>query len=215
MGRNKDWSKKPESRIGVPYELAHKPGQKKALAEIWSILEAAGLDLIHVASILKSNGVQLIVPSRICSRNISRSYPVYSTAIGAGFEITSQADAEAGGYEEISLDALLVKDSERTIILKVTGNSMRDDGIYPGSILVVETTNSTSKSWLKPETGNTVVASIVGADSTTYLTVKRIQITDEAIFLIPRNRSKKELKPIQVTNSDIIGIVRSVSRVLR
>lgn len=72
MARKYDWTKPVESRIGVPFEVAQ---QKKALVEICSVLEEAGLDLTDLVKILERNGVHFIrnlqhQPRRQLSANI-------------------------------------------------------------------------------------------------------------------------------------------------
>ncbi|MBW4418086.1 MAG: hypothetical protein KME13_02510 [Myxacorys californica WJT36-NPBG1] len=233
QGRKPDWEEEAESRIKVPFKLAQAE-QKKALTQIWSILKHAGLDLSDLASALKQSGLELteliaalknseidlILPSNNCySKSKPRLYRIYSTAVAASFEVISLDDATAGGYEECDLTDLLIKAPERTIFLRVIGNSMVDEGIYPGSILSVETPDrSWSKSWLRIESGNIVVALIDNAD----ITVKRFRRTDQGEFLEPRNRNSKTHKPILLRDSncedigvrevEILGIVRSVTQ---
>jgi SOS-response transcriptional repressor LexA len=142
---------------------------------------------------------------------------MFSASVAASFGVVSALDADAGGYEEVSLDTLLVAAPERTIILKVTGHSMIDDGIEPGSFLVVETPDTSwSKSWLEPHDRENVIALIGGSD----LTVKKFRRTDKGESLEPRNCKCKQHKPLPIARSDrdndedraikILGIVRAV-----
>jgi SOS-response transcriptional repressor LexA len=214
QGRKSHWDKKPESRISVPYELADDK-QKKALAEIWSILNQAGLDLTGLLAILKSSTVNLALPSKTYSNQQPESYRMYSTPVAASFGVISSTDADAGGYEEVDLNTLLVRAPERTIILRVIGDSMIDDGIQPNSTLIVETCGTNQQLWLQPKTGDIVVALI---DETDF-TVKRFERTDKGAFLVPRNRNRG-YQALAILNSDdeeleehkvrIIGIVRKV-----
>lgn len=219
QGRKLDWGEKPESRISVPYELSDYE-QKKALAKTWSILKQAGKDFTALASCLESNGISLMLQDEAAKPSKEpQLYRIYSAAVAASFGVVSPSDADAGGYEEIELSSLLIKVPERTILLEVTGNSMVDEGIFPGSILIVETTNTTNKSWLQAETGDIVVARIENAASTD-LTVKRFERNAEGEFLVPRNRRNKNYQPIRVGGSDsqgeeeqktsIIGIVKKI-----
>lgn len=216
QGRKSRWGEKTASRISVPYELAD-PKQTAALAKLWSILQEARLDLADLTFILESAGVNLLLQSEANKTNKQpQLYRIYSTALPASFGVISPSDADAGGYEEVELDSLFVKVPERTILLEVTGNSMLDEGIFPGSVLIVETTNATSQPWLQAETGDIVVALIKNAD----LTVKRFERNSEGEFLVPRNRHDKRYQPIQVGGSEcdgegedktsIIGIVRKI-----
>jgi SOS-response transcriptional repressor LexA len=216
QGRKQDWGKRPESRISVPYKLAQ-PESKKALVEFCLILEQAGLDLPDFVAVLKNHGMSLISQNKAHQpHNKTQLYRMYSTAVAASFGVISSSDADGGGYEEVNLISQLITTPDRTILLEVTGNSMIDEGIYPRSILVVETGNTADKSWLEPQNGNIVVALIDEVD----LTVKRFRRTDRGDFLEPRNRSNKSYKPLLIAGSDdepleghkveIIGIVRKV-----
>lgn len=216
QGRKSPWEEKCVSRISVPYELAD-PKQTKALAKLWSILQKAKLDLADLASILQSNEVNLLLQSETKQLNEnSQLYRMYSTALPASFGMVSPSDADAGGYEEIELSSLFIKKPERTILFEVTGNSMLDEGIFPGSILIVETTDAINKPWLQAETGDIVVALIKNSE----FTVKRFERNEEGEFLVPRNRLEKTYQRIQVGGSDceneeeektsIIGIVRKI-----
>jgi len=123
--------------------------QKKALVKTWSILQEVGLNFTDLASRLQSDGINLLLQDESAEPSKNHQlYRIYSTAVAASFGIVSPSDADAGGYEEFELDSLLIKVPERTILLEVTGNSMLDEDIFPGSILIVETTNTTNKSWL-------------------------------------------------------------------
>lgn len=216
QGRKSVWERKPESRISVPYELAD-PRQTKAIAEIWSLLKQQGVDFSDLSHFLENSGVELVLPNGFQHfDNGYRTYRMYSTAVAASFGVISTSDVDTGDYEEVDLNDLLVQVPERTIILKVVGNSMMDEGIKPNSTLIVETTDTINKSWLQVETGNIVIALV----DRTYFTVKRFERTSEGEFLVPRNRRKPEYERLQVGGSAqegedecrarIIGIVKKV-----
>lgn len=219
QGRKSPWEEKPPSRISVPYELAD-PKQTAALAKLWSMLQEVRLDLADFVSTIQSDGINLFLQSEASQVDKNPQLcRIYSTAIAASFGVVSPSDADAGGYEEVELSSLIVKAPERTILLEVTGSSMVDEGIFPGSILIVETTNTTNKSWLQAETGDIVVALIENTDSTD-LTVKRFERNVEGEFLVPRNHRNKTYQRIRVGSSNhqgeeeqktsIIGIVKKI-----
>lgn len=200
----------------MPYELVE---QKKYLVEIFATLQQNGLKLRDVAQFFESNGIELIRQDGANSPFSSNSYRMYSAPVAASFGVTSSEDAEAGGYEEIYLESVLgIKSPERTRFMRVIGNSMIDDGIFEGAILTVEISDTTaSKSWLEPQTGNTVIALIDGTD----LTVNRFRRDDEGEFLEPRNREDQSFQPLQISSRHpewigdheitIIGIVRKIA----
>jgi len=86
--------------------------------------------------------------------------------------------------------------------LKVRGESMIEDGILPGDLVVVDPT-------LRPRTGDVVVAMVDGE-----ATVKHFHPRGNAIELRPANSS---MKPIVVPAEDITiqGVVVSVQRQLK
>ena len=76
-----------------------------------------------------------------------RTYPVADSRISAGFP----AYAENFKTDPISIDGFLVHHPESTFIIEVSGESMIDAGIYPGSYIVVDTA-------IKPQDHSIVVA---------------------------------------------------------
>jgi hypothetical protein len=213
-GRKPDWKKKTESRIGVPYDLAQSV-QKKALVKIWEALKEAELDFTDLA-IFAEYGIHLIAArSAAPEKRLCRKY---STAVAASFGVTSASEADSGGYEDIDLFCELIQEPDRTILLEVIGNSMCDDGILPGSLLVVETCNNHSEAWLAPKDRQYVIALV----NDTHLTVKQFRRFEHSCYLVPRNRKNSQHQPILIKEADgddgelveIVGIVRSVTQKL-
>jgi hypothetical protein len=199
-GRKQDFGEVVPSRISVPFEMAQRP-QKKALVRIWQGLQEEGLDMTDLHLFLDRCGVKVI------HAKSSWTYRMYSTAVPASFGAVTALDADAGGYEEVDLRDILLENPERTILLKVIGTSMIDEGIYPESILAVETPNTTHKSWLVPNDRDIVIALIDGSD----LTVKQFRNFPKGSYLVPRSQHRKELAP-RIVDEDvkIIGIVKAI-----
>jgi repressor LexA len=101
--------------------------------------------------------------------------------------------------ESISVPAAMVR--RDCYALRVRGNSMIDDNIQDGDIIVIEKRTSA-------ENGQSVVAMINGET----VTLKRFYIEKDGVRLQPAN---PELEPIYLKNEDIriLGIVRGVIRV--
>ncbi len=76
-----------------------------------------------------------------------RYYELAGAQISAGFP----AYAENFKTDPISIDKVLVSKPESTFIIRVTGDSMTDAGIFPNSYIVVDTS-------LKPKDKHIVVA---------------------------------------------------------
>ena len=215
QGRKLDWGEETSSRITVPFELTETE-QKRSLVATWSVLQQSGRNFTDLVASIERYGIDSVLHPR----HKSQPYRLYSTAVAASFGVTSASDAEAGGYDEVNLIDLLIKSPDRTILLEVTGNSMLDSGIYPGSILIVEMPNTTNKAWLDVKDRDTVIALVDEVD----LTVKQYRKTRKGEFLAPRNRSQKKYQPLVINNSEdeqgegykvtILGIVRSVTQFL-
>lgn len=91
---------------------------------------------------------------------------------------------------------------KNTYALRVRGNSMIDDNIQEGDIIVIDKRESA-------ENGQTVVAMINGE----HVTLKKLYIERDGIRLQPAN---PEMTPIILKNQDvqILGIVTGVIRSL-
>jgi repressor LexA len=100
--------------------------------------------------------------------------------------------------ETIALPASFINDSENSYVLKVKGQSMIDEGIWDGDLVIVERNHS-------PKDGDVVVALLDNA----YATLKKFYREKNQIRLQPANPS---MKPIYTKDPLIQGIVRAVIR---
>ncbi|HPQ45700.1 MAG TPA: translesion error-prone DNA polymerase V autoproteolytic subunit [Syntrophales bacterium] len=99
---------------------------------------------------------------------------------------------------KLDLNQYLVKHPIATFFVRVSGNSMIDAGIHDRDILIVDRS-------LKPVNNRVIIAVLNGE-----LTVRRIRITKNSIFLISEN---KDYKPIQVEEDmgfEVWGVVTNV-----
>lgn len=121
--------------------------------------------------------------------------PLYDCKVAAGFP--SPADDNVS--EQLNLNDYLVKHPAATFLVKVSGNSMINAGIYENDILIVDRS-------IPPSNGKIVIAAIDG-----QLTVKRLQKQKNGEFiLMPEN---PEFEPIIVSKeseSVIWGVVTNV-----
>lgn len=110
--------------------------------------------------------------------------------------------ADAGVQRWITVDPTLYR-QRPDCLLRVVGDSMRDDGILDGDLLVVQRTNTARD-------GETVVARVEGE-----LTVKRLQLSADQLRLLPRN---PDFAAIVIDDSVVdfaiegvyLGVLRSV-----
>lgn len=109
--------------------------------------------------------------------------PLMGSGVSAGFP--SPADDFIEG--SIDLNKLLIRDPAATFFARVAGDSMRDDGIYDGNLLVVEKK-------MKPCEGDIVVCYLNGD-----FTLKHLEHHNDKIFLIPAN---PKYQPIEVSPDD-------------
>lgn len=100
--------------------------------------------------------------------------------------------------ETIVVPANFIRDQANTFVLKVRGESMRDEGILDGDLVIVERNPS-------PKDGDVVVALLDNA----YATLKRFFREKDRIRLQPANPA---MSPIYSFNPTIQGVVRGVIR---
>lgn len=117
--------------------------------------------------------------------------PMAGSHISAGFPSPADDFLE----NRLDLSELLIKHPDATFYARVSGQSMEDEGIYDGDILIIDKS-------LNPKSGDIAVCYLDGE-----FTVKKIQIKNEECWLIPANPN---YKPIRVTKDNdfvIWGIV--------
>jgi len=115
-------------------------------------------------------------------------------AVQAGFP----SPAEEELLDTLNLDEFLVERPNATFMLKVSGDSMIDAGIFPEDIVLVEKGK-------EPKTNDIVIAQVDGEWTMKYF-VKR----GRAVWLEPANKKYKPIKPER--SLEIGGIVRTVIR---
>jgi repressor LexA len=105
------------------------------------------------------------------------------------------------GYETFEVPASLTRRPEKCYALRVKGNSMVDDGILSGDVVVIEENPA-------PENGAIVVALI----DREFATLKRWYREDGRVRLQPANRT---MQPIYVDDVAVQGVVRGLFRDFR
>lgn len=118
--------------------------------------------------------------------------PLFSCKVRAGGPVLSDDHIA----NQIDLHQFLVKIPEKSFMLEVSGESMRDAGIFDGDLLIVESAESARH-------GDIVVAETEGET-----TVKRLYKNSGMYQLMPEN---PDFSPIEVTHATrILGIVKHV-----
>lgn len=99
---------------------------------------------------------------------------------------------------KLDLNKELIKNPSSTFFAKVSGQSMVDDGIDNGDLLVIDKS-------IIPFEGALAVCYLDGE-----FTLKRVKIEKEAIFLVPANTNFKPIKVTKENDFTIWGVVRYV-----
>ena len=116
--------------------------------------------------------------------------------VAAGFP----SPAEEELLDTLSLDEFLVERPDATFMLKVTGDSMIEAGIFPGDLVLVE-------KGVEPKRNDIVIAQVDGEWTMKYFMRDR-----DGVRLDPANRRFKPIRPKD--SLEIAGVVRTVIRKL-
>lgn len=117
--------------------------------------------------------------------------PISENTVHAGFP--SPADDFLEG--SLDLNKLVIKHPEATFFARVEGDSMRDDGIAEGDILVVDKASEAYDGCL-------AVAFVDGE-----FTLKRVRFEADRILLVPSNSKYKTIEIKRDNNFSIWGVV--------
>lgn len=109
--------------------------------------------------------------------------------------------ADQSEPEVLTLDDYLIDEPNRTSLLKVRGDSMRDVGIFEGDLVAVEHN-------APAQPGDVVVAVVDGE-----MTVKTLRRDTKGFFLEAANPAYSNIRP--GVSLDVLGVVVSVVRRLR
>ncbi len=133
-----------------------------------------------------------------CIQDIRYSLPLFQNPVTAGFPSPAEDEIE----KKLDLNELLIKHPTATFFLRVSGASMVKAGIHDNDILIVDRS-------LEPAHGKIVVAAVNGE-----LTVKRLHLEKNKVFLMAEN---DVYRPIEITEGielHIWGVVTSVIHAL-
>jgi DNA polymerase V len=120
--------------------------------------------------------------------------PLFSSLIEAGF--ASAVDDHVD--RTIDLNEMLIAHPAATFFVKVKGDSMKDAGIHPGDILVVDRS-------LEPMSGRIVVAILDGE-----FTVKRLILENGEAILAAENRAFPPIRIAKERDFQVWGTVTYV-----
>lgn len=130
-------------------------------------------------------------PTLVQGAELSLLLATYSVTAGL------PSPAEEFSTKRLDLSEVLVRHPQATYLLRVSGNSMVDAGIFDGDLLVVDKA-------IKPRHGHIVVA-VVGGE----FTVKYLHMRAGRFKLKPANATYPEIVPAEGETVEVWGVVTS------
>ncbi len=125
--------------------------------------------------------------------------PLVVSSVSAGFPSPAEEAVDVG----IDLNRLLIEHPAATFLVRASGTSMVDAGIFEGDLLIVDRS-------LQPQPGSVVIAY---CDD--QFLVKRLTKNRDGLYLVAENK-KSLFRPLQVTETVVIwGVVSSVIKPLQ
>ena len=117
--------------------------------------------------------------------------PLFEGSVQAGFP------SPADDYMDMDLDLHdhLVQNPSATFCVKAIGESMKDAGIQSGDVMIVDRS-------LEPENRSIVLAVIDGE-----FTVKRVNLNDKELYLMPENSNFSPIKITEEMDFKVWGVV--------
>ena len=146
------------------------------------------VDKLEEAGLVERDGSGKLLPGRLF-----REVRILGT-VEAGFPTAAEEELT----DTLSLDEFLIKNREKTFMLKVKGDSMIDAGIMPGDMVLVERGQ-------EARLGDIVIASVDGE-----WTMKYLQKKNGKTVLIPANCKYPAITPCHELK--VGAIVRAVIR---
>lgn len=124
----------------------------------------------------------------------SKQIPFFESRIQAG--LPSPADDLCEGT--LDLNEYLIYNEGTTFFVRVTGESMKKVGIFPGDMLIVDKK-------ITPTNGKIVIAGLNGE-----LTVKRLEKNEDSLFLCSENDIYPDIQVSKDDEFSIWGVVTTV-----
>lgn len=125
--------------------------------------------------------------------------PLAGNGVRAGFPSPAEDHAE----KRLDLARLIVKHPEATFYARVEGDSMQDECVEDGDLLVVDKS-------LRPEDGSLAVSYLDGE-----FTLKRVRIEEGKIRLVPSNGKYPVIEVSPENDFRIWGVVTYVVKQIR
>lgn len=121
-------------------------------------------------------------------------FPLYLSPVRAGFPSPADDYIE----KQLDLNEHLIKHPAATFLLKATGNSMINAGIFPGDLLIVDRSLEA--------VNNKIVVAVLNGE----FTVKRLKKRQGKITLLAENPAYPPIEILEESNFEIWGVVAHV-----
>jgi len=105
---------------------------------------------------------------------------------------------DEGQLPSLDLNSFLAPNPERIYLVKVNGESMIDEGIFSGDILIIDKSE-------KPKDGKIVIAALNGE-----MAVKTLRIIDGNVYLFSANQKFLPIGIEEYMQFEIQGVVKHV-----
>ena len=102
----------------------------------------------------------------------------------------------------LDFNELLIANAAATFAVKIAGESMKDAGLFPGDLAIVDRS-------LTPSNGCIVLALLDGE-----FTIKRYKLTAGGVVLSPENRAYRDIAVPEDCAFEVWGVVRNTIRML-
>ena len=137
---------------------------------------------------MKNKNIEILKPDSVESLNIKFS----DTPVNAGFPSPAENHMES----TMDLNRALVKNPSSTFYARVKGESMINDGVDDGDILVIDRS-------VEPYENCLAVCFLDGE-----FTLKRVRLEGEDLLLVPANEKFKSIRVKKDNDFYVWGIVR-------
>lgn len=122
------------------------------------------------------------------------SMTFFDEGVPAGFPSPAEDHMDL----DLDLSSYLIQHPSATFCVRVEGDSMVGVGIQSGDVILIDRS-------LTPNPGNIVLAVVDGE-----FTVKRVDIVDDKLFLIPENPRLKPMEVAEGSSFQVWGVVTFV-----
>lgn len=186
---------KLKKRLDLARDFYRENNRMPSFSELGSLWDLRSKNAVSkvVENLVRLGALEKDARGRLLPGDLARPLKVLGT-VAAGFP----SPAEEELIDTISLDEFLIGNQQATFMLKVSGDSMKDAGILPGDLVIVDRSAT-------PKNNDIVIAEVDDEWTMKYLKKNRSGVT-----LIPANPAYEPIKPR--SELKVAGVVTAVIR---